>query len=282
MRRPVLVRRRRTIPRATGRSARGRSRRCRGAAARPATSGCSFTPTMADDRLAEQQRRPHARVRPSTTAPRPCVTETTTSIASSRAPGGTSSASTSRSTGAPGSCAEHDRLVGLVQAHVHEHRVDLEAGVGGDRPRPRARTSSAVSGSSGCGRPVIQPPVRLLLAHVLGGAGDEALDVVRLPGDEVLEVLGDVHLERAAVERVERRRDELADGDELDRRGERVVVGHLEERRVDHARVHDQHLDAGVPEVDRHRLGEHRRAPTSTRRTPPRPETTASPPPTTR
>ena len=74
---------------------------------------------------------------------------------------------------------------------------------------------------------------------------------------------------------------QLADGDELDRRGERVVVGLGEQRGVDDARVDDQHLDA-VSQRSIAIASENTAAPTSTRRTRPRRATTRSPPPTTR
>ncbi len=70
------------------------------------------------------------------------MTETTTSIASSR-PGGTSSASTSRSTARAGFVREHDGLVGFAQAQVGEDEVGLVAVVGGDE---RDRGGDLVAG----------------------------------------------------------------------------------------------------------------------------------------
>ena len=94
-------------------------------------SGCSFTPMIASIASPKSSagRMPSCTVHDRTS---PAVTDTTTSIASSR-PGGTSSASTSRSTGAPAVVREHHRLVGLVQAQVREHEVGLVAVVGRDQ-----------------------------------------------------------------------------------------------------------------------------------------------------
>ena len=134
----------------------------------------------------------------------PFVTETTTSIASSRARRHEQRLDLAVD-GRARFVREHD---GLVAARAGARARTRRRPRSGRRRRSTAtarRISSAVSASSGCAAAVIQPPAALL-AHVLGGPGDEAFDVVRLPGDELLEVLGDVHLERAAVERVERRR----------------------------------------------------------------------------
>ena len=109
-------------------------------------SGCSL---HADDGDSDSPNSSAGRMPSSTVHDRisRAVTDTTTSIASSR-PGGTSRASTSTVDRRAGTVREHDRLVGLAQAHVREHEVGLVAVVGRDQ-RDRGRISSAVIGSSG-------------------------------------------------------------------------------------------------------------------------------------
>ena len=200
----LLVRRSRTIPRATGRSARGRSRRCRGVGARPASRGAP-------------SRRRWPRTPRRTAAPGACpratVHERTSPVRDRHddldrlepRPGGTSSASTSRSTGVPGFVREHDRLVGLAQAQVREHRVDLVSG--------RRRRSSATACADLVGGERVervrrdrsrQPPGVCCWRMYSADPATKPSTLLAFPVTNVLEVLGDVDLERVAVEGVER------------------------------------------------------------------------------
>ena len=78
----------------------------------------------------------------------PAVTDTTASIASRR-PGGTSRASTSRSTGAPGSCASTTALSGSRSRRcANTKSVSYRSSAA--TSATAARISSAVIGSSGC------------------------------------------------------------------------------------------------------------------------------------
>ena len=90
--------------------------------------------------------------------------------------------------------------------------------------------------------------------------GNNAANVLSgLAGNDVLEPLGHVDLERARIELVD---DRLHDGVDGQRhahvRDGLVVVGESEELGVDDGGVDDVHFDPGVGEVDRHPLGPRR------------------------
>src|SRR2546423_9770671 len=89
-------------------------------------------------------------------------------------------------------------------------------------------------------------------------AAEELLHVLCLASGEILEPTGHVHLEGVAVERVPDTVDELPDSDSWDLVRERVVARDAEQLGVDHTWVDDEHLDAGVPEVDGQPFGQHR------------------------
>ena len=132
-------------------------------------SGCSLHADDRVQRLAEQQRRAHARRATVHERTSPCGDRDDDLDRLEPRAGRHEQRLDLAVDGRARLVREHDGLVGLVQAHVHEHRVDLEAVVGRDE---RDRVADLVGGDRvervrGAGHSVDR---RLLLAHVLRGS----------------------------------------------------------------------------------------------------------------
>src|SRR2546423_1927364 len=128
-------------------------------------------------------------------------------------------------------------------------------------PAPRITTRRWLGVTVGEATPLTPATSRsraLTAADPFRRAAEELLQVLCFASGEVLEPAGHINLEGVAVERVPDPVDELPDIDPWDLVRERIVARDAEKLGVDYTRVDNEHLDAGLPEIDGQRLGEHR------------------------